>query len=103
MVLCFNTEVSVALGEWVTYVVVVGPDGDHRVYLDGERVPIHYNAGTGPTSHGFFASVPVDGVAYVGYGDFGVTGRWWHFPGAVAEVAVYDRPLTDAEVQALTP
>jgi len=100
--LCFDTGVSLQVGTWYHYVVVVAP-GDHRAYLDGQPMPIRYNAETGPEDHAFFADVPTEAASLfsIGYGRFG-NGSFWHFNGVIDDVRIFDRALDEAEVRALS-
>ncbi len=96
--ICWATPFSVQAGEWYHYVVIVGPDGDHRGYVNGEEFEKVYKAGSGPTSHGWFATTPLDELMSIGHGSFGVTGTWWHFNGAIDDLRIYNYPLSEEEV-----
>lgn len=99
--LCFDSgAVSLEEGIWYQYAVVIGPT-EHSAYLNGEPLPLHYNAGTGPRSHGYFSTVPTPETLLFGYGSFGVSGKWWRFNGEIDDVAIYDHALTAEEIEAL--
>ena len=95
--LCWSTPFSVQAGQWYHYVLVVGPGGDHRGYVNGVEFEKVYRAKTGPTSYGFFSTVYHE-LMSIGHGSFGVTGNWWYFNGAIDDLRIYNYPLSEEEV-----
>jgi hypothetical protein len=100
--LCFDSGFDLDEGRWYHFVAVVGPDGNTG-YLDGvELVDRHYNFG-GPDDVLFFSDIPAGEQLSLGYGK-SVDSKSFDFmytDGALADVRIYDRPLTADEVEAL--
>ncbi len=100
--LCFDSSaVSLVEGDWCQYAVVIGPAG-HSAYLNGTSLTLHYNAGTGPNSYGYFATVPTPKTLLFGYGSLGVSWEWWYSNGVVDDIVIYDYPLTAQEARDLS-
>jgi len=96
--LCFDSgEISLIEDRWYHYVVVIGED-DHRAYLNGEPFTLSYNAGSGPRHYEYFSTVIAQETLLIGHGAFAMTTEWWYFNGAIDELAIFDRPLTEGEI-----
>jgi hypothetical protein len=100
VVLCFDSGmISLEPGTWYHYAVTIGPDGHHG-YLNGREFERHYNSSS-ETSHAFFSTIRDRHQMTVGSGLYGLTMRWWHFNGAVAELRIFDRILSANEIAGL--
>lgn len=100
VVLCFDSgRISLEPDRWYHFAVTVGPDGQHHAYLDGEELELNYTSNRDP--YAFFSSIEDRDRMTVGYGMFGITMRWWRFPGDIADLRIYDRVLTPREVSGL--
>jgi hypothetical protein len=96
--LCFDSgAISLIADRWYHYAVVIG-ENDHRAYLDGEPFTLSYNGGSGPRHYAYFSTVKAQETLLIGHGAFAMTNDWWYFNGAIDELAIFNRPLTDGEI-----
>ena len=92
---CYDSRHAVSTGEWHHFVAVVGKDYNTG-YLDGKLMTgRRYNFGTRHTSQ-FFADAVVHEKFWLGKGHWDRTTQ--HFDGAIDELRIYDRPLSEEEV-----
>jgi hypothetical protein len=99
--LCFDSgEISLIEDEWYHYAVVIGVD-EHRAYLNGEPFELSYNVSTGPGDYAYFSTVAAQETLTLGYGAFAMSNKWWYFNGAIDELAIFNRPLTEGEISDL--
>jgi len=87
-----TSESAIAVGEWVHIAFVANSDTDERIfYINGKRDVV----GQGPvTSRSNISHV----VLAVGH-DSGAFIQPFYFAGAIDEVAIYNRALSDEEIQ----
>ena len=98
--LCFDSVVDLNVQQWYHFVVVVGQNFN-TAYLDGvEMVNRDYNAGTA-NDRAFFADVPDPSVLWLGTGYAKELPELRYLNGQIDEFRIFDRPLTEAEVQGL--
>ncbi len=98
---CFDTGFNLDENTWYHFVAVVGPEGNTG-YLDGlELSGRRYNLGSDETHTDFFSSVTRGELLALGYGRYGRNQAFFPFKGALDDVRIYDRPLTDEEVLTL--
>ncbi|MCP5096742.1 MAG: LamG domain-containing protein [Chloroflexi bacterium] len=95
--LCFDSNFNLLEDTWYHFVGVIGPDFNTG-YLNGvELVDRNYNFGE--SSDSYFLSDVVDPKRLtLGYGYTSLNKEWYHFPGEIDDLHIYDRPLSAAEV-----
>lgn len=100
-ILCFDSNQNLKENTWYHFVVVNSPSGNTG-YLNGlELTKRHYNFSTAADTR-FFANLKNKEIFRLGYGWFGIDRQFHYFEGLIDEVRIYNRPLTDAEIKALT-
>ena len=95
---CFDSRVSIEIGEWYHFVAVVGEDYNTG-YLNGEEMTDRrYNFG-GKLDSQFFEDAVVNEAFWLGKAYW--AGQEYYLDGVLGDLRIYDQPLGDDEVKEL--
>lgn len=101
---CFNSIEDLELHRWYHFVNVVDKEdyvhGTQEAYLNGQTMLYHFNYGNMRHPY-FFDEVPSKNVCWIGRGFFRYETDLSYLHGQVDELRIYDRPLSQLEVEQL--
>ncbi len=103
VVLCYDSGgfELIQTDTWYQFVGIVGADYNTG-YLNGqEMIGRHYNVGTGPDDHDWFADLEGLTMCTTGRGVLGFQSHFNYFDGLIDEIRIYDRPLSASEITQL--
>ncbi len=97
---CYDSDSSLAAGEWHHFVATVDSTGNTG-YLNGvEMTSRDYNFGTSSSTE-FFDDVTDAALFTIGYGMFVIPYQFYYFNGTIDEVGIWNRSLSASEVTEL--
>lgn len=101
---CFNSIEDLELNRWYHFVNVVDKEdyahGTQKAYLNGETMLYHFNYGDMRHPY-FFNEVPSKDVCWIGRGFYRYKSELFYLHGRVDELRIYDRPLSQLQVERL--
>ena len=98
---CFDSRENLIPDKWYHFVAVVGSNSNTG-YLNGKELTNRkYNLGSNSSYRKFFADVPVKDILTLGYGRYGMCGKFFNYRGKIDDVRIYDRALSANEVESL--
>lgn len=98
---CVDSGMNLQEGVWYHYVAVVSEEGS-TIYLNGVEITTRrYNLGATQSCSVFFSDVPNRELLSIGYGRYSQEEPFFSFNGLIDEIMIYDRPLSNSEVQEL--